>query len=103
MGVQAFAVNSLNGQPVSSVFTGKSHKAELGGKNPISFSGYCLTFCTVMAAKTRVARWYIFKPKFPNLEGLNGMENAGVFYARLKYITAIWYLLWSFGNVVVIW
>jgi hypothetical protein len=31
------------------------------------------------------------------------MENTGTFYGRLEYFTAIWYILWSFGNVVVIW
>jgi hypothetical protein len=30
------------------------------------------------------------------------MENVGIFYAHLEYITAIWYILWSFGNFVVI-
>jgi hypothetical protein len=31
------------------------------------------------------------------------MENAGMFYGHLKYSTVIRYILWSFGNVVVIW
>jgi hypothetical protein len=31
------------------------------------------------------------------------MENAGIFYGHLEYFTVIWYLLWSFGNVVVNW
>jgi hypothetical protein len=31
------------------------------------------------------------------------MENAGVFYGHLVYFTAIWYILWPFGNVVEIW
>jgi hypothetical protein len=31
------------------------------------------------------------------------MKNAGMFYVHLEYFTAIWYILWSFGNVVVIW
>jgi hypothetical protein len=31
------------------------------------------------------------------------MENAGIFYGHLEYFTAIWYILWPFGNVVVIW
>jgi hypothetical protein len=30
------------------------------------------------------------------------MENAGIFYAHLGYFTVIWYILWPFGNVVVI-
>jgi hypothetical protein len=31
------------------------------------------------------------------------MENIGIFYGHLKYFTAIWYILWPLGNVVVIW
>jgi hypothetical protein len=31
------------------------------------------------------------------------MENAVIFYGHLEYFTAIWYILWPFGNVVVIW
>jgi hypothetical protein len=31
------------------------------------------------------------------------MENAGIFYGHLKYSTVIWYILWPFGNVVVVW
>jgi hypothetical protein len=31
------------------------------------------------------------------------MENAGIFYGHLVYFTAIWYILWPCGNVVVIW
>jgi hypothetical protein len=31
------------------------------------------------------------------------MENAGKFYGHLKYFTVNWYILWPFGNVVVIW
>jgi hypothetical protein len=25
------------------------------------------------------------------------MENVGIFFAHLEYLTAIWYILWSFG------
>jgi hypothetical protein len=31
------------------------------------------------------------------------MENAGIFYGHLEYCTVIWYILWQFGNAVVIW
>jgi hypothetical protein len=31
------------------------------------------------------------------------MENVGIFYGHLGYFAAIWYILWPFGNVVVIW
>jgi hypothetical protein len=30
-----------------------------------------------------------------------GMKKVGIFYGHLKYITAIWYILWPFGNFVV--
>jgi hypothetical protein len=36
------------------------------------------------------------------LDGLR-MENDGILYGHLEYFTAIWYILWPFGNVVVIW
>jgi hypothetical protein len=31
------------------------------------------------------------------------METTGIFYDHLEYFTVIWYILWPFGNVVVIW
>jgi hypothetical protein len=31
------------------------------------------------------------------------MENASIFYGHMEYFTVIWYILWPFGNVVVIW
>jgi hypothetical protein len=31
------------------------------------------------------------------------MQKVGIFYAHLECITAICYILWSFGNFVVIW
>jgi hypothetical protein len=39
-------------------------------------------------AKNRVARWFVFLPKIPILEGL-GMENVGKFYDHMEYFTAI--------------
>jgi hypothetical protein len=29
------------------------------------------------------------------------MENVGIFYARLEYMPAIWYILWLFGIGVI--
>jgi hypothetical protein len=40
--------------------------------------------------QTRVARWFIFKPKNPNLGG-PGMENVGIFMT-------IWNILRPFGK-----
>jgi hypothetical protein len=31
------------------------------------------------------------------------MENVGIFYGHLEYITDIWYILKAYGNLVVIW
>jgi hypothetical protein len=31
------------------------------------------------------------------------MENVGTFYDQLKYITANWYIIWPFGNLVAFW
>jgi hypothetical protein len=31
------------------------------------------------------------------------MEDVGIFYDHLKYNTAIWYILWPFGNLAAIW
>jgi hypothetical protein len=36
------------------------------------------------------------------LEGL-GMEKVGILFGHLKYITAIYYILWPFGNLVAVW
>jgi beta-lactamase regulating signal transducer with metallopeptidase domain len=46
-----------------------------------------------------------FQTKNPNLgkflDGI-GMEKVGLFLGHLKYITAILYILWPFGNLVAI-
>jgi hypothetical protein len=34
------------------------------------------------------------------LEGA-GIKNVGIFLCRLKYIKAIWYILWKFGKIAV--
>jgi hypothetical protein len=31
------------------------------------------------------------------------MESAGIFSGHLEYFTIVWYILWPFGDVVVIW
>jgi hypothetical protein len=31
------------------------------------------------------------------------MENDGIFYGHLEYLSVIWYILGPFGNVVIIW
>jgi hypothetical protein len=30
------------------------------------------------------------------------MENAGIFYGNVEYFTVIWYILWPFGNLVLV-
>jgi hypothetical protein len=43
------------------------------------------------------------KSKFGSiLEGF-GIERVGIFFGHLEYITAIWYVLWPFGNLFAIW
>jgi hypothetical protein len=32
----------------------------------------------------------------------NILRSFGIFYGHLEYFTVIWYILWQFGNVVVI-
>jgi hypothetical protein len=47
-----------------------------------------------------------FQTKHPNLGKFwrtLEFENVGIFNGRLEYFTAIWYILWPVGNVVVIW
>jgi hypothetical protein len=45
--------------------------------------------------ETRVAIWFIFKPKFPHfgliLDGL-AIEDVSTFYGNLVNFTAIWYI-----------
>jgi hypothetical protein len=47
-----------------------------------------------------------FQTKNPNLgkfwRALEG-KKIGIFYGHLEYISAIWYILWPFGNLVAIW
>jgi hypothetical protein len=31
------------------------------------------------------------------------LEMVGIFYRHLEYNTAIWYILWPFGNLAAIW
>jgi hypothetical protein len=41
---------------------------------------------------TRVARWFLFRPKIPILEDL-GMENIDIYSGHLEYFTTIGYIL----------
>jgi hypothetical protein len=56
---------------------------------------------------TRVARWYIFKPKIHIWLNFGGSSNArcwyilwplGLFYGPLVYFVTIWYILLLFGT-----
>jgi hypothetical protein len=57
--------------------------------------------------RCRVARWFVFKAKHPNLgkfrRDLHRIENVDTSYGHLHYFTAIWNMLRPLGNVVVIW
>jgi hypothetical protein len=55
--------------------------------------------------RTRDARWFLFRPKIPfweYLEGL-GMENVDINSGHLGYFITIGYIKWAFGNFEVIW
>jgi hypothetical protein len=63
-----------------------------------------LTFETCL--QTRLARWYIFRPKIEIWINLGGSCNRrcwyilltfGIFYGHLKYFMDIWYSLCEFG------
>jgi hypothetical protein len=53
----------------------------------------------------RVARWFLFKPKIPILVhfGRPLEWKLLVYFMPNWNITAIWYILWSFGDFVGIW
>jgi hypothetical protein len=45
-----------------------------------------------------------FQTKNPNLGKFwRALEWKGLVYGHTEYFTAIWYILWPFGNVVIIW
>jgi hypothetical protein len=47
-----------------------------------------------------------FQTKQPNLGKFCRAlkrKKVGIFYGQLEYITAFWYILWPFGNLVAIW
>jgi hypothetical protein len=64
----------------------------------VCFSGWC-------EAPRRVARWYICKPKIPIWIKFWGTWNGKCCYifAYLEYVMDIWFIVWSFGNFLVIW
>jgi hypothetical protein len=54
---------------------------------------------------SRVARWFLFKPKIPiwvYFGGPSEMENCVIYSGHLEYFATIGYILWAFGNFVVI-
>jgi hypothetical protein len=63
--------------------------------------------CSTKAAllRSRVAIWYTyFQTKSPNLGKFwRALEWKMFVSGHLGYITAIWYILWRFGNLGVIW
>jgi hypothetical protein len=52
------------------------------------------------STRSRVARWFVFKPKIPIWVTLRS-ENVSIFYGDLEYFNDIWEILWSFGTVCV--
>jgi hypothetical protein len=57
----------------------------------------CTYVCTQV--QTRVARWFVFKPKIPVWVNFGGPQNEKSFniFDHLEYFTAIWYNLLPFG------
>jgi hypothetical protein len=53
--------------------------------------------CLSKRSDARVARWFVFKPKIPILEGL-WLENAYIFYGHLEYFMEIWDILRPSGT-----
>jgi hypothetical protein len=51
---------------------------------------------------SRVARWYIFKPKTPVWVNF-AMEDVGIFYGNLVYFPAIWSICGHLVYFMVIW
>jgi hypothetical protein len=55
---------------------------------------------------TRVARWYMFKPKIPVWVNFVVPWNENSWYILWPFeicVMAVWYILWQFGNLVAIW
>jgi hypothetical protein len=46
---------------------------------------------TIIVRLSRVARWFIFRPKIPILKDL-GMENVEIYSGHFEYFTAIGYV-----------
>jgi hypothetical protein len=60
--------------------------------------------------ETRVARWFVFKPKIPILVKFGGPWSGqccyilfGTFYGYLVQSIAFWYSLLSFGILIAFW
>jgi hypothetical protein len=55
----------------------------------------------LVGTSSRVARWFIFKPKIPIRVHFGGPLNGKcfIFYVHLEYFMAIWYNLWQSGIV----
>jgi hypothetical protein len=55
-----------------------------------------------MCFLSRVARWFIFKPKIPIWVNLLGPWNGECWhvFGYLENFTAIWNILWQIGNII---
>jgi hypothetical protein len=73
---------------------------ELKCQQQVCFKRMLLKIPDFFLSSSRVARWFVFKPKIPIWVN---WVNAGIFYGHLEYLTVIWYILWLFGYVEVIW
>jgi hypothetical protein len=57
--------------------------------------------------ESRVARWFICKPKNPNFGILwkadLGMESFGTLHGNLAHFVIIWYVVWHFQHFAAVW
>jgi hypothetical protein len=69
-------------------------------------AGIKTSLCT-RYSRSEVARWFRFKPKIQIWVIFRGPSNGkrlgSVIFGHFEYKTAIWYIIWPFGNSVVIW
>jgi hypothetical protein len=94
-------INSLCSHPQP----GPRPPRQLNRHAPFSF---CPSSCSLLLVRvSRIARWFIFKPKIQIWVNFRGPCNRrpwfilcpfGIFYGPLIYF--IWQIFWSFGNLV---
>jgi hypothetical protein len=85
----------------------------IGRRNPIRHpAGANPTIACCVQRQSRVARWFVFKPKIKIWIKFRGPWRGkcchilwpfGIFYCHLVYFIAVWCSLWSFGIYFPFW